>query len=141
MFLFDSMQQFVINNIHFHFRSSLPLHEAEVRINCKNENSTLQVKASNGYQLPSVKKSFNITFKQFRELENAIQIFSHSVPDDKALGLDGSHWFLEYDMGDKKKSYEFWSPEIDSKSRGLKEFMHVCMQIFKLAEIEIIEGL
>jgi hypothetical protein len=76
------MQPSVINNIHFHFKSSLPLNKAEVRISCKNGK-------------PIVKKSFKITLVQFRELENSIKFFQDSIPDDKTLGLDGSHWLLE----------------------------------------------
>ena len=131
------MQPSVINNIHFHYESSLPLHEAEVNISFKKEKPIVHVRAFNGYQEPTVKKSFKITLEQFRELENSIKFFEGSIPDDKTLGLDGSHWFLEYDVGEEKRLYEFWSPEIDTKSRDLEKFMVVCKKIIEIAEIKI----
>jgi hypothetical protein len=39
-------------------------------------------------------------------------------------------------VGEEKRSYEFWSPKIDTHSRDLEKFMVVCKKIIEIAEIK-----
>jgi hypothetical protein len=124
-----------INNIHFRYINSMLFYEVDIKIMIEIEPLVI-VKAFFGYKNSDIDNTFKISLKQFGELKDIINTLNKANIEDKTMGLDGSDWVLEYDINEKTKTYEFWSPEVNTKERKLEEFMSVCKQIMKIAKLD-----
>jgi len=110
-------------------------YEVDIKIMMEEEPLVI-VKAFFGYESSDIDNSFKISLKQFRELKDSINTLNKANIEDKPIGLDGSDWVLEYNFNEKTKTYEFWSPEVNTKERNLEEFMSVCKQIMEIAKLD-----
>lgn len=84
-------------------------YEVDIKIMIEIEPLVI-VKAFFGYKNSDIDNSFKISLKQFREFKDTIKILNKVNFEDKPMGLDGSDGVLEYDINEKTKTYEFWSP-------------------------------
>ncbi|MFB9077894.1 hypothetical protein ACFFLS_04410 [Flavobacterium procerum] len=51
-------------------------------------------------------------------------------------GIDGSTWKIEYGAKGKNKSYHFWSPNSETKKRGLEDFVTLSEDILAVSKLD-----
>ncbi len=73
----------------------------------------------------------------FNELKILITEFSN-IDIDKALviGHDGEFSSIKYGSPGSSVEYEFWSPEFETKQRGLTNFLKACHKIIEAAHLQ-----
>ncbi|MFH6993014.1 hypothetical protein [Flavobacterium sp. FlaQc-48] len=78
-----------------------------------------------------------IDYKTFERLA-AVTASLDEINMDKAHtnGLDGSTWKIEFGSKGKNKSYRFWSPYSDSKTRELTNFITLSEQIIEISGLK-----
>ena len=81
--------------------------------------------------------AFSIPPNLFNELKSLITSFSN-IDMDKALliGHDGEFTTIKYGLPGSLVEYEFWSPNVDTKKRGLTDFLQTVYKIIETAHLQ-----
>jgi uncharacterized membrane protein YukC len=124
-----------INKVHFRYMDSMSSYETDIKIRMEKEPLII-VKAFRGFENSDIDTSFQVSINKIKELKEAIKLLNNENFIDKTMGVDGSYWMLEYDINGKTKTFEVWSPEVDTKNRKLELFMSVCKQIMEIAKLD-----
>jgi len=138
-------KQAKIDEIEFSYSSGLRIPHNKVLINISRsyskDSAVVLVISKPLFDTPQwknseINKKLRIDMPTFEKLAEATQSFE-KINMDKAhaIGNDGSTWKIEFGSKGKNKSYSFWSPNSDSKKRGLTEFVNLCEQIVVISNL------
>lgn len=135
-----------VNNIEFTYHSArrIPFNEVKISINRarKNNNAKLYVhceplKNDPKWNYSKIDTVYTIDIQTFEKLASSVKSLE-KINLDKAYaeGLDGHTCTIRYGGMGKNISYGFWVPSDQTEKRGLTEFMSLCEEIIKLAELK-----
>lgn len=142
-----------IDEIEFSYLSSrrIPFSEVKIKIAKMPTNDSAAVfvqtrPASNDpkWEYSKIEKFMKIDLKNFEKFANAVSSLD-KIDIDKAYaeGNDGSTWQIQFGSKGKNKSYSFWSPNYNTKERGLTTFVNLSEQIIEVSKFkkeEILEN-
>ena len=134
-----------INNISFYYISSYKEIHIEMRRTHDNEKAHVRVHSKtlddNNENFPKWNAATDTTFyinkNLFDKLTKSIPSLE-KIDTDKAfeMGLDGNTWKIEFGAKGKNQNYIFWSPNYETKKRGLTEFISISKEIYKTANLK-----
>ncbi|BDD10815.1 hypothetical protein FUAX_32470 [Fulvitalea axinellae] len=88
------------------------------------------------WQQTAVDTTFNISKKKFETIANKVRTL-RGVDLEKSIvtGLDGYRSSIEFGSYQNKITYTFWSPNLNTKERGLSDFLNLCKDIIKVGKL------
>lgn len=135
-----------IDEIEFSYINSrrIPFSEVKIKIaKMPNNNSAIVFvqsrSASNDPQwdYSKIEKSTIIDMVTFKKFANAASSLD-KINIEKAYveGKDGSTWQIQFGSKGKNKSYNFWSPNYNTKERELTTFVNLSEQIIETSKLK-----
>ena len=80
---------------------------------------------------------FSIDSEKFIELANDMLILS-KIDLNKAMtgGLDGTECTIEFGQYGSTVAYKFWTPDYNTKQRGLTDFLILCKKLIEVGGLK-----
>ena len=135
-------------NIEFYFTHSLriPMHYVDIKISKRWQEISINAKTRPLENYPQWAKSgtdttFSLSQEQFQAIINSVKSISclsiekEISEQTNSLGLDGVTCKINYGIQDII-SYTIWSPDVETKKRGLTNFLNCCNLIIKTAGLD-----
>lgn len=129
-----------IEYIAFKFDHSRRIPNKNVTIEIIKRQSEIVVKVKSTpmnsdkqWEKTKIDTTFTIDKKKFIELANDMLILN-KIDLNKALtgGLDGTECTIEFGQYKSTVAYKFWSPDYDTKQRGLSDFLSLCKKLIEV---------
>ncbi|MFC0879019.1 hypothetical protein ACE01N_20660, partial [Saccharicrinis sp. FJH2] len=133
-----------IKYIAFKFEHSrrIPNHNIIIEVIKRQSEIVVKVKSNpmnsnTQWEKTKVDTTFSIDSKKFIELANDMSILN-KIDLNKALtgGLDGTECYIEFGQYGSTVAYKFWSPDCDTKQRGLSDFLNLCEKLIKVGGLK-----
>lgn len=133
-----------IEYIAFKFEHSKRIPNQSVKIEIIKRQSEIVVKVKSNpmknneqWKRTKVDTTFSIDSKKFIELANNMSILK-KIDLKKAMisGLDGTECTIEFGQFGSTVAYKFWSPNYDTKKRGLTDFLILCKKLIKVGGLK-----
>lgn len=145
-FLSCQVQESKIDEIEFSYSNErrIPYHTININISksYNNDSAVVFIQSKPLSDIPKwayskIDTIFRIDQKTFEKLTNATASLD-KIDMDKAeqKGFDGSTWKIEFGSKGKNKSYRFWSPNWETKKRGLVDFIKLSEQFIKISKLK-----
>lgn len=129
-----------IDYIAFDFSHSLriPNHTVSIEIIERQNEVVVNVKSypmkdAEQWQSTIVDTSFTIDKDQFIELINkAKDLKKIDLAIATLNGLDGTECSIEFGTKGNTTKYKFWTPDYETNTRGLSDFLDLCKELIKV---------
>ena len=83
-------------------------------------------------------KHYDIDLATFRSLVQKIQRFNNiDLDKTRVNGRDGNKCSIALGIKESTIAYSFWTPNYETKNRGLTEFYAVCKSMIKLGRLKV----
>ncbi len=120
----------------------IPNNKVDIEIKKEKEKYLLHIESlplfkTKEWEKTIIDTSFEIEEKDFRKISDEIpNIIKSDFTKSDVVGLDGATYSLKFKFNGKEKEYNFWTPDYDTKERGLTNYLKICKLIIETAGLK-----